>query len=322
MDERTMSPTAILASHEREIVATMPLPLSGDAATQTPGAWLSRFSYTERWLHWINSAAFLFLALTGLGIYVHAFEDAANHLIARLPGFLAHFELVDFHVLAAMVFILNPLLWFAFGDRRALVADARGILHFDADDRAWLTRIVTFRRPLPPQGQFNAAQKLSAIGLVFAWVCFIATGLMQMQWPLFNHPARGGAPDAAGVAGAPGAGVPMPGAGGAGPGSITTGPFGIFHFNMAGMQTVHTVHELVALICVIWLAAHIYMSTLNRTTRHSLWGMTMGRVRRDWAVAHHAKWVAAVEGPDSQQAGDDAPHTFMRNSSREANARK
>jgi len=267
------------------------------AAGQLPGTWLSRFTYTERWLHWINSAAFLLLALSGLGIYVHALEDAANHLIARLPGFLAHLELVDFHIVAAILFILNPFVWFAFGNRRALLADARAILHFDTDDRAWLARILTFRRPLPPQGRFNAGQKLSAIGLVFAWLCFIATGLMQMQWPLFSHPARGGAPGAGGPPDAAGATPGAGGAGGVGFGPMSTGPFGIFHFDRAGIQTVNTVHELVALTCVIWLAAHIYLSTVNRSTRHSLWGMTVGRVRREWAMAHHAKWAetATVE---------------------------
>lgn len=268
-----------------------------DAVMRTSGTWLFRFTYTERWLHWINSAAFLFLALSGLGIYVHALEDAANHLIARLPGFLARLELVDFHIVAAILFILNPFVWFAFGNRRALLTDARAILHFDADDRAWLARILTFRRPLPLQGRFNAGQKLSAIGLVFAWMCFIATGLMQMQWPLFSHPAGGGAPGASGPPGVAGAIPGAASAGGAGFGPMSTGPFGIFHFDRAGIQTVNTVHELVALTCVIWLAAHIYLSTMNRSTRHSLWGMTVGRVRRDWAAAHHAKWAetATVE---------------------------
>jgi len=295
MSERTTPFATATAAATTVTTATLPdehamfttMLVRRDAVGQSSGTWLARFTYTERWLHWINSAAFLFLALSGLGIYVHALEDAANHLIARLPGFLARLELVDFHITAAILFILNPFVWFAFGNRRALLADARAILHLDADDRAWLARILTFRRPLPPQGQFNAGQKLSAIGLIFAWMCFIATGLMQMQWPLFSHPAGGGAP---------GKGGP-PNAAGAGFGPMSTGPFGIFHFDRAGIQTVNTVHELVALTCMIWLAAHIYLSTVNRSTRHSLWGMTIGLVRRDWAMAHHAKWAetATVE---------------------------
>lgn len=256
----------------------------GDAAN----IWLPRFTYTERVLHWVNSLAFLVLAVTGLGIYIHALEDAANHLLVRLPGFFPRLELVDIHIAAAILFILNPLLSIVLGNRRALLANARDILHFDADDRAWLARIVTFRRPLPPQGRFNAGQKLSAIGLVLAWGCFLVTGLMQMDWPPFVHHAFGGAPGAGGAA-------TPPGAGGPGPREHATGPFGVFHFSMSALHTVNTVHALLALACVCWLAAHIYLSTVNRGTRHSLWGMTTGRVRRDWARAHHAKWAAVVE---------------------------
>jgi cytochrome b subunit of formate dehydrogenase len=31
---------------------------------------------------------------------------------------------------------------------------------------------------------------------------------------------------------------------------------------------------------------------VNRSTRHSLRGMVLGTVRRDWARRHHSKWEA------------------------------
>jgi formate dehydrogenase subunit gamma len=52
------------------------------------------------------------------------------------------------------------------------------------------------------------------------------------------------------------------------------------------------------------LAGHLYLALIHPATRHALRGMTVGTVRRDWARAHHRKWIeaepdglAAVRGP-------------------------
>jgi len=39
------------------------------------------------------------------------------------------------------------------------------------------------------------------------------------------------------------------------------------------------------------LAGHLYMALVNASTRHALNGMLFGRVRRSWAVLHHAEWA-------------------------------
>ena len=39
------------------------------------------------------------------------------------------------------------------------------------------------------------------------------------------------------------------------------------------------------------LLGHLYLAVLYPATRHSLRGMTVGTVRRDWALRHHAKWL-------------------------------
>jgi formate dehydrogenase subunit gamma len=39
------------------------------------------------------------------------------------------------------------------------------------------------------------------------------------------------------------------------------------------------------------LLGHLYLAVLYPATRHSLRGMTLGSVRRDWALRHHAKWL-------------------------------
>ena len=52
-----------------------------------------------------------------------------------------------------------------------------------------------------------------------------------------------------------------------------------------------TVHETLTLVSVVLVAGHLYLAVLHPSTRHALRGMTRGDVRKDWAEAHHAKWV-------------------------------
>ena len=50
-------------------------------------------------------------------------------------------------------------------------------------------------------------------------------------------------------------------------------------------------HDWLTYISVVLVAGHLYLALIYPATRHSLRGMTSGRVRRDWAEQHHAKWV-------------------------------
>jgi len=51
------------------------------------------------------------------------------------------------------------------------------------------------------------------------------------------------------------------------------------------------VHDWLMYISFFLLLGHLYLSLINRSTRHSLSGMTRGWVREDWARQHHRKWV-------------------------------
>jgi cytochrome b subunit of formate dehydrogenase len=50
------------------------------------------------------------------------------------------------------------------------------------------------------------------------------------------------------------------------------------------------VHDVAMYIAVPIVLGHLYLALLNPSTRHSLRGMTLGSVRRDWAKKHHPKW--------------------------------
>ena len=49
-------------------------------------------------------------------------------------------------------------------------------------------------------------------------------------------------------------------------------------------------HDALMYLSVVIVIGHLYLALINRSTRHSLRGITLGTVREDWAGAHHAKW--------------------------------
>jgi len=57
-----------------------------------------------------------------------------------------------------------------------------------------------------------------------------------------------------------------------------------------GRTSAILVHDIATWVSIPLILGHIYLATLNRSTRHSLRGMIRGTVRRDWARRHHPKW--------------------------------
>jgi formate dehydrogenase subunit gamma len=68
--------------------------------------------------------------------------------------------------------------------------------------------------------------------------------------------------------------------------------------------SVH-VHDLATLALTFLVCGHLYLALFHPATQGALSGVTTGYVDRDWARAHHAKWVAAEELAGT--AGSGAP---------------
>jgi formate dehydrogenase subunit gamma len=54
-------------------------------------------------------------------------------------------------------------------------------------------------------------------------------------------------------------------------------------------------HGLAAGAAAVLVAGHIYLALVHPATRPALRGITLGSVRRDWAVHHHAVWVRSED---------------------------
>jgi formate dehydrogenase subunit gamma len=202
-------------------------------ATERP-EYVRRFSGAEQALHWLLAVSFLTMLVTGLILYLPSLaEVAANRRLWK-----------SIHLGAALAFWLGTLL---------IVSSSTGGLRrtvgqidtFDDDDHRWLKWQVRQMGPRPPQGRFNAGQKLNTAVIAGLMVVFTISGtLMYLQE--VDATFRG--------------------------------------------TSAILVHDIAMYIAIPLVIGHLYMAMLNPSTRHSLRGMVLGTVRRDWAREHHAKW--------------------------------
>jgi formate dehydrogenase subunit gamma len=211
------------------------MPGSAAPTATEPSLYVRRFSRAERSVHWLLAATFLTMMATGLILYLPAFAElAANRVMWK-----------SIHIGAAIAFWVG-LVALLPGNLTSLRTTAGEIDRFDDDDRRWLAWSVTRRAEEPPQGRFNAGQKLNAAIVAGLMVVFTASGtLMYLQES-----------DAA----------------------------------FRGRTSAILVHDLATWVAVPLVIGHLYLVLLNPSTRHSLRGMVLGTVRRDWAAEHHRKW--------------------------------
>lgn len=151
-------------------------PPVAEAAASAAGAGrrlVLRFTRAERTLHWVFAVLFLVLLLSGLGLY----------LGPGLNPFLDRRELMRGIHLDAAVATVGLLLLVAAGSPGTLGRLRRDVEWFDRDDARWLLLVCVpaaiRRRPLPPQGRFNAGQKLNTVLTAAATVGFVVTGSMM-----------------------------------------------------------------------------------------------------------------------------------------------
>jgi formate dehydrogenase subunit gamma len=196
--------------------------------------YVPRFDAAERTLHWLLAITFLVMMVSGLVLYLPSLAElAADRVLWK-----------TLHLSSAVVF-WGGLIGLLPGNTKRLRATAREIDRFDDDDRRWLRWAVLRNQKEPPQGRFNAGQKLNTAIVAGLMVVFTITGtLMYLQER-----------DA----------------------------------SFRGSDAI-LVHDWATWIAVPLVLGHLYLAVLYPPTRHSLRGITLGTVRRDWAKRHHAKW--------------------------------
>jgi formate dehydrogenase subunit gamma len=131
---------------------------------------IARFGRTERAAHWLLAGTFFVMTGSGLALYL----PSLSNIVAR-PTAKA------WHLWSAAVLGIGIVALIALGNRRALARTARDLERLDRDDANWIAggpkRFVT-GDPAPPQGRFNAGQKLNAAITLGLMIVMGVTGLL------------------------------------------------------------------------------------------------------------------------------------------------
>lgn len=133
---------------------------------------VERIKPHERLSHFINAVGFLLAAGTGLVLFYKGLK--------RLSGGTRSRQL---HRVGAALMIVAPFfVWVK--DWRGWRETWREITHFTKEDREFIKRIplymLGFNPQMPPQGKFNAGQKLNFLVVTFNTLGFTITGGLLM----------------------------------------------------------------------------------------------------------------------------------------------
>jgi len=137
--------------------------------------YIVRFSASERLAHWVQFAAFMALLVTGLPNYSRALRAFAEGRAGQTSRV--------WHRVAAIVYIASPFIYL-FGNPRAFFFSLKEAFTWNRDDRVWLSRAWSYYAhgevaSIPPQGKYNAGQKLNALLQIVAYSLFGITGLVM-----------------------------------------------------------------------------------------------------------------------------------------------
>jgi formate dehydrogenase subunit gamma len=131
---------------------------------------IARFTRTERAAHWLLASTFFVMLGSGLALYL----PSLSNIVAR-PTAKA------WHLWSAAALGIGLVALIALGNRRSLGRTARDLERLDGDDLRWVSggpkRFVT-GEPAPPQGRFNAGQKLNAAITLGLMIVMTVTGLL------------------------------------------------------------------------------------------------------------------------------------------------
>lgn len=172
-------------------IQTVPTPLTGEQAEAMAQRQIKKHHVAIVLLHWFNAISWLLELSTGAGLIVSPYyRFAPMWYLQMMEGiFGSRANMLRFHIAVGLTWIAVFLVYAIFGFRNYLRIEVlQHEIGLDRDDMLWLkvrTLLLLGRTkdPLPPQGAYNAGQKLFAL-LVYTMVPLIMlTGLtMTFHW--------------------------------------------------------------------------------------------------------------------------------------------
>jgi Cytochrome b subunit of formate dehydrogenase len=173
------------------VISTVPTPLTSEQAEAMAQRQIKKHHVAIVLLHWFNAISWLIELSTGAGLIVSPYyRFAPMWYLQMMEGiFGSRANMLRFHIAIGLIWTAVFLVYAIFGFRNYLRIEVlQNEIGLDRDDMLWLkvrTLLLLGRTkdPLPPQGAYNAGQKLFAL-LVYTMVPLIMlTGLtMTFHW--------------------------------------------------------------------------------------------------------------------------------------------
>lgn len=175
---------------------------------------IRRHSFSAILMHWFNASCWLLLLCTGFALLANPRMQPVGEWWSRLwSGLFGAGGLLSLHVVIGLAWIAGYAVYLLLRARREALPFLREIIDLHpASDLIWCVRkglLLTagpriMRRlglepALPPQGFYNAGQKLAAVAAVASSAGLACTGLILafcagrpgmehlLQWSLFAH---------------------------------------------------------------------------------------------------------------------------------------
>ena len=152
---------------------------------------VERFKKRTIWLHWIHTAAFLALVITGAILFVPGLGALAAGSLTRL-----------IHRVAVVFFVGAPVLYFIFNPKMSLHF-IKETLTWGMDDITWASKAPDYYfggsgEKIPPQGHVNTGQKMWQLIVLITGILFLISGCLMwffkdilapgfFQWSVIIH---------------------------------------------------------------------------------------------------------------------------------------
>lgn len=168
------------------------VPLSAEQAETMRQLRMKKHHVAIMLLHWFNASVWLFELLTGLTlISSRYFRVVPGWYVSIAEGaFGGRAHMLQFHVALGLLWIFVFAVYWIFGYRTYLGEVLHKEIALDKDDFRWLiVRTLGIlgrsKEPLPPQGSYNAGQKLFAF-MIYAMIPLVMASGVIMAFQLFG----------------------------------------------------------------------------------------------------------------------------------------
>jgi formate dehydrogenase subunit gamma len=262
-----------------------PVPLASEEAEAMLQRQVKKHHVAIMLLHWWNAAVWGLELVTGLALITSPlFRVVPGGYVSIVEGvFGSRASMLQFHVALGVAWILVFLVYGVFGVRTYLSQEVlKKEIALDRDDWRWLI-VRTLRilgrsdEPLPPQGIYNAGQKLFAF-VIYAMIPVVMLTGVVMAFQLFSPAVVGWAV--------------------------------VLHFAAVGVVVSGLmVHVYMGAVFPEEKPAFFSMITGNvpelfAYSHHFKWWREMKQKEREWDARHDAAAAAPAQG--AVESGDSA----------------